>query len=192
MKSGAEVVGELIIAGLRSKIKEEREQILNDLYGKIAQITFPNLHEALILYFEDVEGLGRWIRYEKHTTPIFTCKECNWEGGYNELPSEEIPIELSKSEEHPIQNPTKLVVYEKCPKCGNEKLKKKSWKHPDAKIVVWGSHFDIGALGDAAIGPIGHRIKGLFRALWFVLTRRVRLSPITKLTLGLKIGKLMM
>jgi hypothetical protein len=191
MKSSAEVVGEMVIAGLRSKMKEEREKIMDDLYGKIAQLTFPNLHEALVLYFEDVDG-EKWVRYESHPTPIYTCKDCEWEGGYDELPSEEVPIELPEGEDHPIENPTKTVVYEKCPKCESENLKKKHWKHPDTKIVMWGSHFDIGALGDAVLGPFGHRVKGLFRALWFVMSRRIKLSPITKLGLGLKVGKLLM
>jgi len=191
MRSGAEVVGEMICAGLRSKTKEEREKLLNELYGKVAQITFPNLHEALVLFFEDVEGEGKWIRYEKHPTPIYICKKCEWSGSYDDLPSEEVPIELPEGEDHPIENPTKLIVYEKCPKCGNEKMKKKHWKHNKAEIVMWGDHFDIGALGDAVIGPIGHRIKGLFKAVWYVLTRRVRISPVTKVSLGLKIGKLM-
>jgi len=46
MKTGAEVIGEMILAGLRSKPKEEREELMEDLYGIKAQITLPNLNEA--------------------------------------------------------------------------------------------------------------------------------------------------
>ena len=56
MKTGAEVIGEMMLAGLRSKPKEERAELMEDLYGITAQITLPNLNEALMLYFEEIEG----------------------------------------------------------------------------------------------------------------------------------------
>ncbi len=193
MKTGAEVIGEMILAGLRSKSKEEREELMEDLYGIKAQLTLPNLNEALILHFEDVGG-KKWIRYESLPTPVVKCKGCNWEGTWADLPTreEEIILPSRPEGEELILKPTKTIVIEECPKCKSLKLKKKDFKHDDAKIVIYGSHWDIGVLGDAIIGPFGHRVKGIFKAVWKLLTRKVRMSPFYRIRLALKVGSLLM
>ena len=193
MKTGAEVIGEMILAGLRSKPKEERAELMEDLYGIKAQLTLPNLNEALILHFEDVDG-KKWIRYESLPTPVVKCKACKWEGTWGDLPTHEEEIILPKRPdgEELILKPTKTIVEEKCPKCSSTNLKMKNFKHEDAKIVIYGSHWDIGVLGDAIIGPFGHRFKGTFKALWKMMTRKVRLSPIYRIRLALKVGGLLM
>ncbi len=193
MKTGAEVIGEMILAGLRSKTKEDREKLMNDLYGIKAQLTLPNLNEALILHFEDVEG-KKWVRYESLPTPVVKCKQCKWEGTWKTLPSHQEDIKLPDRPqgEELILKPTKTIVDVKCPKCGSTKIQKKNFKHEKAKIVIYGSHWDIGVLGDAIIGPFGHRVKGLFKALWKLLTRKVRMSPFYRIRLALKIGGLLM
>ncbi|MHA1131727.1 MAG: hypothetical protein ACTSQI_15270 [Candidatus Helarchaeota archaeon] len=193
MKTGAEVVGEMILAGLRSKPKEEREKLMEDLYGIKAQITLPNLNEALILHFEEIDG-KKWLRYESLPTPVVKCKKCGWEGTWADLPTHEEDIELPDRPEGEelIIKPTKTIVEEHCPKCRSEKLKMKNFKHEDAKVIIYGSHWDIGVLGDAIIGPFGHRVKGLFKALGKMLTRKVRLSPFYRIRLALKVGGLLM
>lgn len=193
MKTGAEVIGEMILAGLRSKSKEEREKLMEDLYGIKAQLTLPNLNEALILHFEEVDG-KKWIRYESLPTPVAKCKACGWEGTWGDLPTHEEEIELPERPEGEelILKPTKTIVEEKCPKCGSPKLKLKDFKHEDVKVIIYGSHWDIGVLGDAIIGPFGHRMKGLANGMWKMLTRKVRLSPIYRIRLALKVGSLLM
>lgn len=193
MKSGAEVIGEMILAGLRSKPKDEREKLMEDLYGIKAQITLPNLNEALVLHFEEIDG-KKWVRYESLPTPVVKCKKCGWEGTWTDLPTHEEEIKLPERPdgEELILKPTKTIVEEKCPKCGSEKIKKKNYKHEGTKIVIYGSHWDIGVLGDAIVGPFGHRVKGLFKALWKVLTRKVRMSPFYRIGLALKVGSLLM
>ncbi|NVM31193.1 MAG: hypothetical protein HWN65_20310 [Candidatus Helarchaeota archaeon] len=193
MKTGAEVIGEMILAGLRSKPKEEREELMEDLYGIKAQITLPNLHEALMLHFEEVDG-KKWVRYESLPTPVVKCKACGWEGTWADLPTREEDIILPKRPEGEelILKPTKTIVIEECAKCKSKKLKMKNFKHEEAKIVIYGSHWDIGVLGDAIIGPIGHRIKGIFKALWKLITRKVRMSPFYRIRLALKVGGLLM
>ena len=193
MKTGAEVIGEMILAGLRSKPKEERTKLMEDLYGIKAQLTLPNLNEALMLHFEDVDG-KKWIRYESLPTPVAKCKACKWDGTWGDLPTHEEEIELPKRAdgEELILKPTKTIVEVKCTKCGSTNIKLKDFKHKDAKVIIYGSHWDIGVLGDAIIGPFGHRIKGLFKALWKMLSRKVRLSPIYRVRLALKVGSLLM
>lgn len=193
MKTGGEVIGEMILAGLRSKPKEEREELMEELFGIKAQLTLPNLHEALMLHFEEVDG-KKWIRYESLPTPVVRCKECNWEGTWADLPTreEEIILPERPEGEELILKPTKTIVIEECPKCKSTKLKMKNFKHEDAKIIIYGSHWDIGVLGDAIIGPFGHRVKGLFKALWKLMTRKVRMSPFYRIRLALKVGGLLM
>jgi len=193
LKSGAEVIGEMILAGLRSKPKEEREKIMEDLHGIKAQLTLPNLFEALIIHFETIDG-KKWLRYESISTPVVKCKSCGWEGKWTDLPTrkEEIKLPEKKSGEELILKPMKTIVIEQCPKCKSDKIKKKNYKHPDVKVVIYGSHWDIGVLGDAIVGPLGHRIKGMGKALWKMLTRKVRLSPIYRISLALKVGGLLM
>jgi hypothetical protein len=193
LKTGAEVVGEMILAGLRSKPKEEREKLMNDLHGIKAQLTLPNLFEALILHFETIDG-KKWMRYESISTPAVKCKSCGWEGKWKELPTrqEELKLPEKKAGEELILKPMKTIVIEECPKCKSKNLKKSNYKHPEAKVIIYGSHFDIGVLGDAIVGPVGHRIKGLGKALWKMLTRKVRLSPLYRIGLALKVGGLLM
>lgn len=193
LKSGAEVIGEMILAGIRSKPKEEREKIMEDLYGIKAQLTLPNLNEALILHFETIDN-KKWLRYESLPSPIVKCKSCGWEGTWKDLPTrqEEIKLPEKPEGEELILKPTKTIVIQECPKCKSTKLKKKDYKHPDAKVIIYGSHWDIGVLGDAIVGPLGHRIKGLGKALWKMLTRKVRLSPLYRIGLALKVGGLLM
>ncbi len=193
MKTGAEVIGEMILAGLRSKPKDERAELMEDLYGIKAQLTLPNLNEALMLHFEEVDG-KKWIRYESLPTPVVKCKACKWEGTWGDLPTheEEIILPERPDGEELILKPTKTIVEEKCPKCSSENIKFKDFKHEDAKVIIYGSHWDIGVLGDAIIGPFGHRFKGLFKAMWKMLTRKVRLSPIYRIRLALKVGSLLM
>ena len=193
MKTGAEVVGEMILAGLRSKSKEEREKVMNDLNGIKAQLTLPNLNEALILHFETIDG-RKWMRYESISTPVVKCKSCGWEGKWKELPSrqEDLVLPERKAGDELILKPKKTIMIEECPKCKSKKIKKSNYKDPEAKIIIYGSHFDIGVLGDALVGGIGHRIKGLMKAVWKMGTRKVRLSPIYRISLALKVGGLLM
>ena len=193
MKTGAEVVGEMILAGLRSKPKEERDKVMEDLHGIKAQLTLPNLNEALILHFETIDG-KKWLRYESMSTPAVKCKACGWEGTWKELPSrqEELVLPARKPGDELILKPMKTIVIEECPKCKSKKIKKSNYKEPDVKVTIYGSHFDIGALGDALVGGIGHRLKGLSKAMWKMLTRKVRLSPLYRISLALKVGGLLM
>ncbi|MHA1385041.1 MAG: hypothetical protein ACTSR3_14935 [Candidatus Helarchaeota archaeon] len=198
MKSPAEVIGEMMLAGLRSKTKEEQKKSMKHLYGKVAQITLPNLTEALVLFFEDVEVGGekkKWIRYESFPTPRVKCmaKNCTWRGFYKDLPIREEKIKLPEGAETSILGtPTKKIIEVKCPVCGSSKLRFKEWVHPDADVVMYGSHWDIGSLGDLVVGPIGHRLKGLAKTLWLVLRGRVKISPVSKMLLGVTVGRLMM
>ena len=198
MKSSAEVIGEMMLAGIRSKTKEEQTKCMKGLYGKIAQITLPNLTEALVLFFEDVEVGGetkKWLRYQSYPTPRVKCvsKNCTWKGYYRDLPIREEEIKLPKgAEESILGTPTKKIVEVKCPKCGSSKLKFKDWEHPDADVIMYGSHWDIGGLGDLVVGPIVHRLKGLAKTLWLVLRGKVKMNPISKALLGVKVGRLMM
>ena len=127
-------------------------------------------------------------------TPVVKCKKCDWEGTWADLPTheEEIILPDRPEGEELILKPTKTIVEEKCPECGSEKLKKKNFKHEDAKIIIYGSHWDIGALGDVMIGPFWHRFKGFWKAMWKLITRKVRMSPFYRLRLALKVGGLMM
>lgn len=198
MKSPAEVIGEMMLAGLRSKTKEEQKKSMEGLYGKIAQITLPNLTEALVLFFEDVEVGGetkKWLRYKSFPTPRVKCasKNCTWKGFYQDLPIREEVIKLPEGAEDSILGtPTKKIVEVKCPKCGSSKLRFKDWAHPDADVIMYGSHWDIGSLGDLMVGPVGHRLKGLVNTLLKVLRGKVKISPASKLLLGVTVGRLMM
>ena len=200
MKSPAEVIGEMILAGLRSKPKDEQKKVMEQLFGKVAQITLPNLTEALVIFFEEVEVNGekkKWLRYESFRTPHVKCmnKNCQWKGFYQELPVREEEIKLPEREEGDeaiLGTPVKKIVEIKCPKCGHNKLRYKDFEHPDADVIMYGSHWDIGAMGDLVVGPIGHRIKGLARMLLMVLRGRIKISPISKIFLGIKVGRLMM
>lgn len=193
MKTGGEVIGEMILAGLRSKPKEDREKLMKELYGIKAQITIPNLNEAIILHFEEVNG-KKWLRYESLPTPVIKCKKCTWEGTWADLPTYMKEIELPERPDGEllIFKPQKTIIEERCPNCGSEKLKKKNFKHGDIKILIYGSHWDIGSLGDAMIGAFGHRFKGIIKAIWKLITRKVRMSPFYRIRLALKIGGLMM
>ncbi len=198
MKSPAEVIGEMMLAGLRSKTKDEQKKSMDSLYGKVAQITLPNLTEALVLFFEDVEVGGetkKWIRYKSYPTPRVKCvsKNCAWRGFYRDLPIREEKIVLPKgAEESILGQPTKKIVETKCPKCGGKKLRFKDWEHPDAELIMYGSHWDIGGLGDLVVGPIGHRLKGLAKTMLLLIRGRVKMTPISKMLLGIKVGRLMM
>jgi len=193
LKSGAEVIGEMILAGLRSKPKEEREELMEDLHGIKAQLTLPNLNEALIIHFETIDG-KKWLRYESLPTPIVKCKNCGWDGTWTDLPTrqEEIQLPEKPEGEELILKPTKTIVIQECPKCKSMKLKKKNYKHPDAKVIICGSHWDIGVLGDAIVGPFWHRVKGFGKALWKMLSRKVTISPMYRVGLALKVGSLLM
>ncbi|MHA1145042.1 MAG: hypothetical protein ACTSRW_09925 [Candidatus Helarchaeota archaeon] len=196
MKSPGEVIGEMIVAGLRSKTREEQEKDMKKLFGKIAQITLPNLTEALVIIFEEMEVDGekkRWVRYESHSTPWIKCKACGWHGLWKDLPIKEEKIVLpDTAQESVIGAPTKKVVQRECPRCGSRKLKYKNWQHPHADIVIYGSHWDIGNLGDIMVGGIGHRLAALANVALIMIKRKVWLSPLTKLFTAMRVAKLMM
>ncbi|MFX1449546.1 MAG: hypothetical protein ACFFCM_01815 [Promethearchaeota archaeon] len=201
MKSPAEVIGEMMLAGIRSKTKEEQKKSMEDLFGITAQITLPNLTEALVLFFEEVEVGGEkkpWLRYKSYPTPMVKCmnKKCKWRGFYKDLPIHEEEIKLPPrpegEEESIMGTPTKKIVEIKCPKCGHTKLRYKDWVHPHADVVMYGSHWDIGGLGDLVVGPIVHRLKGLARTMLLLIKGRVKMTPISKALLGVKVGRLMM
>lgn len=200
MKSPAEVIGEMMLAGIRSKTKEEQKKSMDKLFGKTAQITLPNLTEALVLFFEEVEVGGekkKWLRYQSFPTPHVKCmnKNCHWKGFYKDLPIREEEIKLpqkAEGEESILGTPIKKIVEVKCPKCGQKKLRFKDYAHPDADVIMYGSHWDIGSLGDLVVGPIGHRLKGLTKMLLLVTKGKVKISPISKILLGVTVGRLMM
>ncbi|MHC1592260.1 MAG: hypothetical protein ACXQS8_09250 [Candidatus Helarchaeales archaeon] len=196
MKSPGEVIGEMVIAGLRSKTQEEQEKDMKALFGKIAQITLPNLTEALVIFFEEMEVDGqkkKWVRYESHPTPWVRCKDCAWIGLWTDLPVKEEKHELPGTvDEAIIGTPTKKTVQIECPKCGSKRLKYKNWEHPHADIVIYGSHWDIGCLGDILVGGIGPRLAAVFKALKIMITRRVWLKPLPKIFTAMRVAKLMM
>ena len=196
MKSPAEVIGEMMLAGLRSKTEKERKAVMNDLFGTIAQITLPNLTEALVLFFEEMEVDGerkKWIRYKSYPTPWVKCHYCGWIGFYGELPVREEKIEIKGQKEDSLLGvPTKKIVEIKCPVCGNRKISFKQWTHPHAQIVIYGSHWDIGALGDMMVGPVGHRLKGLANAVIKLVKGDVKLSPLSQLMKAMAVAQLLM
>lgn len=198
MKSPGEVIGEMIIAGLRSKTREEQKKEMDKLFGTIAQITLPNLSEALVIIFEEMEVDGKkkkWVRYESHSTPWVKCKSCGWVGLYKDLPVKEVKIQLPPQAQESmaiIGTPTKKIIQIECPRCSSNRLKYKNWEHPHADVVIYGSHWDIGSMGDLMVGGIGHRVKAMGKMLLIMMQRRVWLSPMTKLMLAMKVAKLMM
>ncbi|MHA1894851.1 MAG: hypothetical protein ACTSX4_10135 [Candidatus Helarchaeota archaeon] len=145
MKSPAEVIGEMVLAGLRSKTAKERKEVMEDLFGTIAQITLPNLTEALVIFFEEMEVNGekkKWIRYKSYPTPWVKCKKCGWIGFYKDLLIKEEEIEIrGKAEDSILGTPTKKTVQIKCPICGDRRLYYKQWVHPHAQVVIYGSQF---------------------------------------------------
>ena len=196
MKTPAEVIGEMMLAGLRSKTKEERVEVMDDLFGLIAQITLPNLTEALVLFFEEMEVDGekkKWIRYKSYPTPWVKCTKCGWIGFYGDLPvTEEKIIIKGKTEDSILGIPTKKTVQIECPECGGKKLKYKDWVHPHAKVVIYGSHWSIGAMGDLMVGPIGHRLKGLLNAVKLMVKGDIKMQPISQIMGAMAVAKLMM
>ncbi len=196
MKSPAEVIGEMMLAGLRSKTQEERVKVMDDLFGMIAQITLPNLTEALVLFFEEMEVDGerkKWLRYQSYPTPWVRCEKCGWTGFYGELPVKEEKIEIKgKAADSILGVPTKKTVQIECPICQGKNLKYKDWVHPHAKVVIYGSHWSIGAMGDIMVGPIGHRLKGLLNAMKLMIKGEIAMKPISQIMEAMKVAKLMM
>ena len=198
MKSPAEVIGEMMLAGLRSKTAKEREVVMKDLFGTIAQITLPNLTEALVLFFEEMEVDGerkKWLRYQSYPTPWVKCTKCGWTGFYKDLPvTEEEIIIKGKTEDSILGVPTKKTVQIECPveTCKSKKLKYKDWVHPHAQVVIYGSHWSIGAMGDIMVGPIGHRLKGLLNAVKLMVKGEIAMKPISQILGAMKVAKLMM
>ncbi|MHA1894850.1 MAG: hypothetical protein ACTSX4_10130 [Candidatus Helarchaeota archaeon] len=47
-------------------------------------------------------------------------------------------------------------------------------------------------MGDIAVGPVTHRIKGLGNALIKMIQGRVKISPISQIMSALKVARLMM
>lgn len=198
MKSPAEVIAEGLISSIECKGPEEVKEPLRALRQKCIQINFPNLHEAIILHFEDDSNNGVLVRYEVYSTPIIQCRNCGWRGTTADLPIEEKKVEIKQMaelmwEQNALMNPTIRQVNEVCPKCGSIKLTKKDYRHKGRDLLIIGDHNEIAKLGTLMDPVIPHQVNGLINAFWsYFITEKLKLRPLWQLGLAIRFGRLLL
>ncbi|MDD1777887.1 MAG: hypothetical protein LUQ65_06920, partial [Candidatus Helarchaeota archaeon] len=169
MKSPGAVIAEGLITCIRVKDQEEIRALLGRLHNKCIQLNFPNLHEAVVIFFDknvaDVEG----IHYETYSTPIYHCKKCGWTGPVSELPILETMVKINELadiqwEASALMNPHKRRRIEKCPRCESTRLRKEEYHHKGRDLCIIGAHNDIAQLGTIMDTVLPRRLDGLIGA----------------------------
>jgi len=198
LKSPGAVIAEGLITCIRVKDQEETRTLLGPLHNKCIQLNFPNLHEAVVIYFdknvEDVEG----IRYEIHSTPIYHCKKCSWTGPVSELPILETKVKIKELDEiqwedSPFMNPHTRRIIEKCPRCESKRLRKEEYRHKGRNLWIIGAHNDIAQLGKIMDTVLPRRLDGLIGAAWsFFISEKIKLHPVWRLDLAIQFGRLLL
>jgi len=198
LKSPGAVIVEGLIASIVSKDQEETRILLGHLRNKCIQINFPNLHEAVVIYFDkNIENEGG-IRYEIHSTPIYHCKKCGWEGTVSELPLSERKVKIKdldeiQWEESALMNPNIRRIIEKCPKCESKRLRRKEYRHKGRDLWIIGTHNDIAQLGKLMDSVLPRRLDGIIGAAWsFFISEKIKLSPVWRFELAIQFGRLLL
>ncbi len=198
MRSPGEVIAEGLIASITCKELEEIRGPLGYLKNKCIQINLPNLHEAIVIYFEEGSDIEEGIHYEIHPTPIFRCRKCGWRGIFADLPVIEKEIKIKEVEDvvweqNALLNPTLRRVNEVCPKCGSRRLKRKQYNHRGRDLYIIGTHNDIAKLGTVVDPVIPHRVNGMIEAFWsFFVSEKVKFRPLWRLDLAIQFGRLLL
>ena len=198
MKTPGAVIVEGLIASIISKDQREILNSLRYLRNKCIQINFPNLHEAVVIYFDKTIENEGGIRYEIHSTPLYHCKKCSWEGIVTDLPISEKKVKIKELdeiqwEESALMNPNIRRIVEKCPECGSSRLIKREYRHKGRDLWIIGTHNDIAQLGKIMDSVIPHQLDGLFNAAWsFFISEKIKLRPIWRLDLAIQFGRLLL
>jgi hypothetical protein len=198
MKTPAEVIAEGLISSIECKEPTQTRGPLRILHRKRIQINFPNLHEAIVIYFTDDADNDAGIQYEIHPTPVITCRHCGWKGDVADLPVEEKQVQIKEMselvwEQSALMNPTVRKVTEKCPHCGSTSLSKREYRYRGRDLWIIGSHNDIAKLGMLVDPVIPHRVNGLFNAVWsYLITEKIKLRPLWQLGLAIQFGRLLL
>ena len=198
MKSPGEVIAEGLIASITSKEPHEIQRSLRYLKNKCIQINFPNLHEAIVIYFDKNPEKEFGIRYEIHPTPIFHCKRCGWQGTISDLPINEKKVKIKNLDEivweqNALMDPILRKIIEICPECGSKRLIRKEYRHKGRDLYIIGTHNDIAKLG-AIIDPvIPHRIDGIINAFWsFFISEKIKFRPLWRVGLAIQFARLLL
>ena len=200
MKSSMEVVAEMFVKGLEAMEDKDQSKYCRNMLGKTIQLTFLNMEETVIFYFEKMEVDGKfknWLRYESHSYPEVRCKSCAWKGFYGDLPKEKRDLvsqlqgEAKDSAVAMLAEMTGFETMIKCPTCGSKNLQWRHWMHPHADVVLYcRSHWDIGNFGTVVMGPIPQRLKGLIWMVYAFIRGWVSMKPFSKVLLVLKFASL--
>ncbi len=198
MRTPGEVIAEGLLASITSKEPQEIQRAFNFLKRKCIQINFPNLHEAIVIYFEENSETEPHIRYEIHSTPIYRCKKCHWQGTAADLPVNEQKVNIKEMDElvweqNALMKPILRTVHELCPKCGSNQLRKKEYRHKGRDLWIIGTHNDIAKLGTLTDPIIPHRIEGLINAFWgLFVSEKIKFHPLWQIGLAIQFGKLLL
>jgi hypothetical protein len=197
VKSPGAVIAEGLIACVKVKEPEEARNLLSHFRNKCIQINFPNLHEAVVIYFDkNIEDEGG-IRYETYATPIYHCKKCGWTGAVSELPVLEKKVKIKdldeiQWEENALMNPHTRRIIEKCPRCQSTRLRKNEYRHKGRDLWIIGAHDDIAQLGKIMDTVLPRRLDGLIGAAWsFFISEKIKLHPVWRFELAIQFGRLL-
>ncbi|MHA1267284.1 MAG: hypothetical protein ACTSRS_18750 [Candidatus Helarchaeota archaeon] len=198
LRTPAEVIAEGLISSIESKEPKEVKGPLKVLRKKCIQINFPNLHEAIVIYFNESKDNEIEIKYEIYTTPIFRCQTCKWKGSISDLPTEEKLVIIKNMKEivwekNELMNPTIRKIRKICPNCGSENLIQREYRHRGRDLWIIGSHQDIAKLGTLVDPVIPHRVNGLINAFWsYFVTEKIKFRPLWQIRLAIQFGRLLL
>ena len=198
MKTPGAVIVEGLIASIISKDPKETHNTLHYLRNKCIQINFPNLHEAVVVYFDKKIENEEGIRYEIYSTPIYHCRKCGWEGVTADLPISEKEVKINPLDEiqwekNALMDPNIRRIIEKCPECGFNRLIKREYRHKGRDLWIIGTHNDIAQLGKIMDSVIPRRLDGLLNAAWsFFISEKIKLRPVWRIGLAIQFGKLLL
>lgn len=193
MKTAGEVLGELFIGCLRALTPEEREDLFvkGKLQGKKIEFLLPNEHEVVLVHFTEVEGRPG-IKYEMYPTPSLICRDCGWQAGWGDLNVNEELIDLTgKVSEIELFHPTIKTVIEKCNDCDSSRIKFYDFEHEDADLIIKGTFEAVGKVAEIQVGSFLHKVKQLFVVVGMLLRGHVKIKPLRRLGMAIKISKLL-
>ena len=198
MKTPGEVIAEGLLASISCKEYSETRRPLLYLRRKCIQINFPNLNEAIIIYFDKNPSNEHGIRYEIYSTPLIRCKKCGWRGTESDLPVNEKSVQIKDMadiqwDQSELMNPKIRKKLQKCPNCGSKRLIKKPYRHRGRDLYIVGTHNDIAKLGTITDSVIPRRIDGVLDAIWsFFVNEKIKLEPLWRFGLAIQFGKLLL
>lgn len=198
MKTPAEVIAEGLVSCIISKDPEETQRSLKFLHNKCIQINFPNLKEAIVIYFDKDPENEAGIRYEVYSSPIIRCRKCGWKGTAADLPVQEKEVKIREMseivwEQSELMNPILRRVVEICPECGSSRIVKREYRHKGRDLWIFGTHNDIAKLGTLIDPVIPHRVNGLIGAFWsYFVSEKIKFGPFWQFGLVIQFGRLLL